>query len=54
MRKMQTLAVVAKNLTEIPDDVFMTAQEEGVKIVDLSKNKLTEIPDGYEAAFIQN
>lgn len=54
MRKMQTLAVIAKNLTEIPDDVFMTAQEEGVKIVDLSKNKLTEIPDGYEAAFIQN
>lgn len=47
MRKTQSLTVSAKNLTEIPDNVFMTAQEEGVKIVDLSKNKLASLPDGY-------
>lgn len=46
MRRMQTLSIVGKNLSEIPDDVFMTAQEENVRIVDLSKNKLTAVPEG--------
>lgn len=46
MRKSQSLVISAKNLTDIPDTVFMTAQEENVKMIDLSRNKLTAIPDG--------
>lgn len=46
MRKTQSLTISGKNLAEIPDNIFMTAQEEGVKIIDLSKNKLASLPDG--------
>lgn len=46
MRKAQCLSISTKNITEVPDIVFMTAQEEGVKIIDLSKNKLVTIPEG--------
>lgn len=47
MRKTHTLSVVMKGLTDIPDTLFMDAQEEGVNVIDLSKNKLTGVPEGY-------
>lgn len=47
MRKSHTLSVVMKGLTDIPDTVFMEAQEEGVSVIDLSKNKLASVPEGY-------
>lgn len=46
MRKTHTLSVAMKNLTEVPDSLFQTAQEEGVSTVDFSKNKFSSIPEG--------
>lgn len=46
MRKARSLAISGKNLKDLPDSVFMTAQEESVDKVDLSKNKLSAFPDG--------
>lgn len=46
MRKARSLAISGKNLKEIPDSVFMTAQEESVDKIDFSKNKLAAFPDG--------
>lgn len=46
MRKTHTLSVAMKNLTEVPDSLFQQAQEEGVSIVDFSKNKFSTVPDG--------
>lgn len=46
MRKARSLGISGKNLKEIPDSVFMTAQEESVDKVDLSKNKLAAFPEG--------
>lgn len=47
VRKSRTLSAVMKNLTDIPDSVFMMAQEEGASTVDFSKNKLATVPEGY-------
>lgn len=46
MRKSRSLAISGKSLKEIPDSLFMTAQEESVEKIDLSKNKLASFPDG--------
>lgn len=46
MRKSKSLSLGMRKLTEIPDDLFKDAQEESVHIVDLSKNKLNNVPDG--------
>ncbi|KAJ6637501.1 Leucine-rich repeat-containing protein 40 [Pseudolycoriella hygida] len=46
MRKARSLTISGKNLKDIPDSVFMTAQEESVDKIDFSKNKLTAFPDG--------
>lgn len=46
MRKARSLAISGKNLKEIPDSVFMTAQEESVDKIDFSKNKLAAFSDG--------
>lgn len=35
-----------REVTAVPDDVFKTAAEAEVHIVDISKNKLTAIPIG--------
>ncbi|KAG4068641.1 hypothetical protein HA402_002332 [Bradysia odoriphaga] len=54
MRKARSLAISGKNLKDIPDSVFLTAQEESIDKVDLSKNKLPAFPDGlsYLEAFL--
>ena len=46
MSRTRTLSIPMKNLTDIPDSVFMTAQVESVNVIDLSKNKLSTIPEG--------
>lgn len=46
MKKNHTMNVSARNLTEIPENVFIEASEASVTNVNLSKNRLTAIPDG--------
>lgn len=46
MKKTHSLSMVMKNLTEIPENVFLDAKEASVNNIDLSKNKLSSIPDG--------
>lgn len=46
MRKSKALNMAGKDLVTVPDDVFMMAQEECVQRIDLSKNRLQEVPDG--------
>lgn len=45
MRNAKLCSVVAQNLSEIPDEVFNNAKEAEVTCVDLSKNKLQELPE---------
>lgn len=46
MKKTHSLSMVMKNLTEIPENVFMDAKEASVNNIDLSKNKLSSVPEG--------
>lgn len=46
MRKNKTLTLAGRQLTEVPNSVFITAQEESVGTIDLSKNNLKEVPEG--------
>lgn len=46
MRKTHTLSVAMKSLTDVPESLFRTAQEEGVITVDFSKNNFSSIPEG--------
>lgn len=46
MRKTHCLTVTMQNLTEAPDEVFSTACEENVNIVDFSRNRFTTLPEG--------
>lgn len=46
MHKMHGLILTGRHLSEVPVEQFVTAATEGVKKVDLSNNKLSEIPAG--------
>jgi hypothetical protein len=46
MRAGQSLSLAMLDITEIPDSVFQEALEAEVTTVDLSKNKLKEVPGG--------
>jgi Leucine-rich repeat (LRR) protein len=46
IKKTKGLVLHGKNLIEIPEQVFEEASEADISIVDLSKNKLTQLPDG--------
>lgn len=35
-----------QQLTDVPQEIFESAREEYVNIVDLSKNRLTTLPEG--------
>lgn len=48
MKKTKALALGMKDLVDIPEEVFLDAQDSYVSNVDLSKNKLTRVPDGLE------
>jgi len=46
MRAGRSLSLAMQDLTEISDSVFQEALEAEVTAVDLSKNKLKEVPSG--------
>lgn len=46
MRRTRTLSLSMKQLTAVPDEVFLTAQEESVNTVDCSQNKFATLPEG--------
>jgi len=46
MRTCRSLSLAMQDLTEIPDCVFQEALEAEVTTVDISKNKLKEVPSG--------
>ncbi|XP_073949333.1 leucine-rich repeat-containing protein 40-like isoform X1 [Choristoneura fumiferana] len=46
LKKSQALMVPGRELAAVPDHVFASAAEAEVHIVDISKNKLTEVPKG--------
>lgn len=46
MRNLRALNLTMKDLTNVPDAVFEEAQKAEVTIVDLCKNKFSEVPKG--------
>lgn len=46
LKKTRSLALCGKALTEIPEQVFIDALDADISVVDLSKNKLKNIPEG--------
>lgn len=46
LKKTRSLALCGKALTDIPEQVFLDAVEAEITIIDLSKNKLKNIPNG--------
>lgn len=48
MRNNKSLNLQMKDLSSIPDSVFLDAQTAEVNLIDLSKNKLTSIPNGLK------
>lgn len=51
MRNSRTINLVSKDLTNIPETVFDDALYAEVTMIDLSQNKLQEIPVGYNSSF---
>ena len=47
MRNVRAVNLAMQDLTEIPHSVFQEALEAEVTTVDISKNKLKEVPEGY-------
>lgn len=45
MRNAKLLSLVGQNLVEIPEEVLENAKEAEVTCVDLSRNRLQELPD---------
>ncbi|XP_055849821.1 leucine-rich repeat-containing protein 40 [Episyrphus balteatus] len=48
IRKTRSLNVAMQNISTIPIKVFQDAQEEAANIVDLSKNRIEDVPEGLE------
>ncbi|KAH8295424.1 hypothetical protein KR018_011005, partial [Drosophila ironensis] len=48
LRHTRTLAVNLEQLTEVPDQVFQLAKEEGVHVVDFARNQLSTLPNGLQ------
>lgn len=46
LKKSQSLVLVGRQLTDVPDDVLENAAHAEVHIIDLSKNKFTKLPSG--------
>ena len=46
LKKTRSLNLCGKNLAEIPEEVFVDAKNADISIVDLSKNKLKQLPEG--------
>ncbi|XP_016969729.2 leucine-rich repeat-containing protein 40 isoform X2 [Drosophila rhopaloa] len=48
LRHTRTLAVNLEELTEVPDQVFQIAKNEGVHVVDFARNQLSTLPNGLQ------
>lgn len=48
LKKTRSLTLCGRNLTEIPDEVFIDAKNADISVIDLSKNKLSELPSGLQ------
>lgn len=48
LKKTRCLALCGKNLSQIPEDVFKDAKTAEISVIDLSKNKLSELPNGLQ------
>ncbi|KQS39126.1 uncharacterized protein Dere_GG17029, isoform C [Drosophila erecta] len=48
LRHTRTLAVNLEELTEVPDQVFQIARDEGVHVVDFARNQLSTLPNGLQ------
>ncbi|XP_032307238.1 leucine-rich repeat-containing protein 40 isoform X3 [Drosophila ananassae] len=48
LRHTRTLAVNLEQLTEVPEQVFQLAKEEGVHVVDFARNQLSTLPNGLQ------
>lgn len=46
LKKTRSLSLCGKGLAEIPDEVFVDAKNAEITIVDFSKNKLRQLPEG--------
>lgn len=46
LKKTRSLTLCGKSLTEIPDQVFIDAKDAEITVVDLSKNRLKQLPEG--------
>lgn len=47
MRNSRAVNLAMKEISFVPDEVFKDALSADVHIVDISKNKLLEVPSGY-------
>nr|XP_036674704.1 leucine-rich repeat-containing protein 40-like isoform X2 [Drosophila suzukii] len=48
LRHTRTLAVNLEDLTQVPDQVFQIARDEGVHVVDFARNQLSTLPNGLQ------
>lgn len=48
LRKTRSLTLCGKGLTEVPEQLFIDAKEAEITIVDFSKNKLRQLPEGLQ------
>ncbi|XP_017047062.1 leucine-rich repeat-containing protein 40 isoform X3 [Drosophila ficusphila] len=48
LRHTRTLAVNLEELTQVPDQVFQLAKDEGVHVVDFARNQLSTLPNGLQ------
>jgi Leucine-rich repeat (LRR) protein len=46
LKKTRSLTLCGKNLEEVPDEVFVDAKNAEITIIDFSKNKLKQLPEG--------
>jgi Leucine-rich repeat (LRR) protein len=46
LKKTRSLTLCGKNLTEVPEQVFIDAKDAEIGVVDLTKNKLQQLPEG--------
>lgn len=48
LKKTRSLALCGRNLSDVPEDVFVDAKSADISVIDLSKNKLCELPNGLQ------
>lgn len=46
LRKTRSLTLCGKNLVEVPEQLFVDAKSADISVVDFSKNKLKQLPEG--------